>query len=192
MQASDRLRGGRSLRMKDLTSSARPAAPAQPAWKARWPDSVTAPSGLRESPLRAAVDLRAVVNIEDVDNAAGLVDPVDDAIGAAPSTVTTGERPEQRPADPVRVDRKRGIAELKHGCGDGFRKPLGDRPPCGRLETDLVPLRGFGRHAPVTRRRARSWRTVAMSAPGSPRPRAARLSEMRATASVSPRISRVI
>jgi hypothetical protein len=46
-------------------------------------------------------------------------------------------------------------------------------------------LRGFASHAPVTRRRARSWRTVAMSAPGSPRCRAVRLSETRATASVS-------
>src|SRR6266516_6307909 len=145
-----------------------------------------------QSPLRAVVDLRAVVNIEDVDNAAVLVDPVDDAIGATPGAVTTGERPEQGLADPMRVDRERGLAELQHGGGNGFRKPLGDRSPCGMLETDLVALRRFGRHAPVTRRRAKSWRTVAMSAPCSPRPRAARLSEMRATASVSPRISKVI
>jgi hypothetical protein len=55
--------------------------------------------------LRAVVDLRAVVNIEDVDNAAVLIDPVDDAIGAAPGTVTASERPEQRLADPLRVDR---------------------------------------------------------------------------------------
>jgi hypothetical protein len=40
------------------------------------------------------VDLQAVVNVEDVDNAGLLVDPVDDAIGAAKGTVTAGERPE--------------------------------------------------------------------------------------------------
>jgi hypothetical protein len=37
-----------------------------------------------------------VVNVEDVDNAAVLVDLADDAVGAAPGTVTAGERPEQR------------------------------------------------------------------------------------------------
>ena len=123
-----------------------------------------------------------MVNIEDMDNTAALVDPVNDAISAAPGTVTASKRPEQRLADPLRVDRKRGIAELQHSGSNRFRKPVGNRSPCGRLEPDLVPLRRFGRHAPVTRRRARSWRTVAMSAPGSPRPRAARLSEMRETA----------
>src|SRR5262249_21487169 len=131
-------------------------------------------------------------HIEDVDNAAALIDPVDDAIGAPPCAVTADERPEQRLADPVRAAGKRGIADAEQGGGNGFRKPLGDRPPGGRLEPDLVPLCWFAVHAPVTRRRARSWRTVARSAPGSPRPRAARLSEMRATASVSLRISRVI
>jgi hypothetical protein len=58
----------------------------------------------RRSPLRAVVDLRAVVNIEDVDNAAVLIDPADDAIGAAPGAVTASKRPEQRLADPLGVD----------------------------------------------------------------------------------------
>ena len=106
--------------------------------------------------LRAVVDLRAVIDIEDVDDAAVLVDPVDDAIGTAPGPVTASEWPEQRLADPVRIDRKRGIAELQHGGSNGFRKPLGNRSPGGSLEPDLVPLRRFGRHVPVTRRRARS------------------------------------
>ncbi len=110
-----------------------------------------------ESPLGTVVDLRAVVNIEDVDETAILVDPVYDAIGAAPGTVATGQRPEQRLADPVRIDRESGIAELQHSGGNGFRKPLGNRPPCGSLEPDLVPLRRSARHLPVTRRRARSW-----------------------------------
>jgi len=144
-----------------------------------WPGGRAPPPA--GSLLRTVVDLRPVVYIEDVDHAAVLVDSVDDAIGTAPGTVTASKR---RLADPMRVDRKRGVAELQHGGGDGFRKPLGNRSPCGRLEPDLVSLRRFGRHVPVTRRRARSWRTVAMSAPGSPCPRAARLSEMRATASL--------
>ena len=91
------------------------------------------------------VDLRALVNIEDVHNVLVLVDSVDDAVGAAPSAMTASERPEERLADPVRVDRKRGIAEFKHGGRNGFRKSLGNRSPCGRLETDLVPLRGCGK-----------------------------------------------
>jgi hypothetical protein len=37
-----------------------------------------------------------VVNIKDVDHAAVLVDPVDDAIGAAPGPVTASKRPKQR------------------------------------------------------------------------------------------------
>ncbi len=59
----------------------------------------------RRSLLRAVVDLRAVDNIENVDNTAVLVDPVDDAIGPAPGTVAAGERPEQWLANPLRVDR---------------------------------------------------------------------------------------
>jgi hypothetical protein len=105
--------------------------------------------------LRAVVDLRAVVNIEDMDNATVLIDPVDDAIGAAPGAVTTSERPEERLADPVWIDREGGITELQDGGGNCFRQPLGNRSPCGRLEPDFIPPR-FARHAPVTRRRARS------------------------------------
>ena len=56
------------------------------------------------------VNLRAVVNIEDVDNAAVLIDPVDDAIGAAPGAMTASERPKQWLTDPLRVDREGGIA----------------------------------------------------------------------------------
>jgi len=142
--------------------------------------------------MRAMVDLQAVVDIKDVYQVAGFVDPVDDPVGAAAGAVTSGERPEQRLADAMRVDRERGVAKLEYRSGNAFREPLGDRSPCGRLEPDLVSLPRFDGQAPVARRRARSWRTVDMSAPGSPRPKAARLSEMRATASLSPRISRVI
>ncbi len=99
---------------------------------------------LGRSSLRAVIDLRAMVNIEDVDNTVILVDPVDNAISAAPGAVTASERPKKRLADPVRVDRQRGIAKFQHGGRNGFRKSLGNRSPGGRLETDLVPLRGCG------------------------------------------------
>jgi hypothetical protein len=113
--------------------------------------------------LGAVVNVRAVVDVEDVNNSIALVDPVDDAICAAPCAVAASQRPEQRFADPVRVAaRKPGIAKLQHGGSNSFRKPMGDRSPCGRLEPDLVPW--FGRRAPVARRRARSWRTVHVSA----------------------------
>jgi hypothetical protein len=105
-----------------------------------------------------------VVNVEGVYNSTALVDPVDDAICASPGAVAASGRPEQRFADPVRVARKPGIAKLEHSGGNSFRKPMGDCSPCGRLKPDLLPLRRFGRHAPVARRRTRSWRTVAMSA----------------------------
>ena len=55
--------------------------------------------------LRAVVDLGAVVDIEDVDNTAVLVNSVNDAISAAPGTVTASKRPEQRLANALRVDR---------------------------------------------------------------------------------------
>ena len=76
--------------------------------------------------MRAVVDLRPVVNIEDVHDAAVLVDPVDDAISTAPGAVTTVKRSEQRLADPQRVDRKCGFAELQHRGGNGFRQPLSE------------------------------------------------------------------
>src|SRR5580692_7611885 len=140
----------------------------------------------RWSSWRPAIELRARVNIEDVHDAAALINPVDDATGAAPGAVTSGERPEQRLADPMRLTASAASQNSQHGDGNGFREPLGDCSPCGRLETDFIPLSGFACHAPVTRRRAKSWRTVAMSAPGSPCSRAARLSEISATASASP------
>ncbi len=65
-----------------------------------------------------------------------------------------------------RAQHHRTPAQLRQG----FRKPMSERPPCSWLKPDFVPLRGFGGHPPMARRRARSWRTVAMSAPGSPRP----------------------
>jgi hypothetical protein len=43
--------------------------------------------------VRAVIDLEAMVNVKDVDSAAALVDPVDNAVGAASSPVATSEWP---------------------------------------------------------------------------------------------------
>lgn len=51
------------------------------------------------------VDLGAVVDVEDVNAASFLLDPVDDSVGAAPGSVTACERAEQRFTDAVRIDR---------------------------------------------------------------------------------------
>jgi hypothetical protein len=48
----------------------------------------------RLSPLGSAVDLQTVVDVEDMDDAAVLVDLVDDAVGAAPGAMTASERPD--------------------------------------------------------------------------------------------------
>ena len=72
----------------------------------------------------AVVNLRAVVNIEDVDNMVLLVDPIHDAVGAASGPMTAIERPQQRLADPVRVTRKPGIAKLQRGGSNSTFPPL--------------------------------------------------------------------
>jgi hypothetical protein len=53
------------------------------------------------SPLWPVVDLRAKIDVENVKDAAALVDPEDDAIGAATGTMTTRQRREHRFAGPV-------------------------------------------------------------------------------------------
>jgi hypothetical protein len=71
--------------------------------------------------------------------------------------MATGQRPEERLADSVGVDRKGSRTELQHSSGNALRKPFGDRSPCRWLEPDLVPLPRSCRHLPLARRRARSW-----------------------------------
>ena len=104
-----------------------------PIWARIWRDQV-ASCGLLALPLRAAVDLRAVADVEDVDHAAVLVDPVDDAIGATPGAVTSGQRSKQRFADRVRIFRQGGRTELQRSRGHGLRQLLCDRAPRGSLE----------------------------------------------------------
>ena len=91
-------------------------------WARIWHDQAPCIPEKRWSSWRPVIDLRAVVNIEDVHHAAALIDPVGAAIGAVPSVVISGERPGQRLADPVWVDRKRGITELQPGSGNGSRE----------------------------------------------------------------------
>jgi hypothetical protein len=79
--------------------------------------------------LRPTVNLRAAIDVENVNDAAALVDPVDDAIGAAQRTVTTGQWPEERLTYTVRADRKCSLAELQHRSGNALRKPFGDGSP---------------------------------------------------------------
>jgi hypothetical protein len=61
------------------------------------------------------VNLRAVVDVEDVDGAGVLVDPVDDPVGTAPSSMTAGQGAEQRFADAVRIDREGGLTAPSRG-----------------------------------------------------------------------------
>lgn len=73
--------------------------------------------------MRTAVNLLAMVNIQDVHDPAVLVDPV--------------PRRDSRPVAyaqacrPMRIDRKRGIAKLRHTDGNDLRKPLGNRSSHG-------------------------------------------------------------
>ena len=93
-----------------------------------------------------------------MDGTRGVIDSVRDPVGAAAGTVTAGQRAEQRPADTPRIDRQRGFAELQDRGGDGLGQPLGDGPPGGGLEADVVPLPRRDGHGPVAGRRARCCR----------------------------------
>lgn len=62
-----------------------------------------------------------MIDVQNLNDVPALINSVDDAVGATPGTVTAGERPEQRLANPVRAHRERGFAELKHRGGHGLR-----------------------------------------------------------------------
>jgi hypothetical protein len=70
-----------------------------------------------------------MIDIEDMDDASGFIDAVHDPVGAAPGTVTAGQRAEQRLADTLRVDSQPSSAELKDRGSDGLGQPPGDGPP---------------------------------------------------------------
>jgi hypothetical protein len=66
-----------------------------------------------------------VIDVEHMNDAGVLIDPVDETIGTAPSPVTAGERAEQWLANTMRINGKRSVAELQYGGSNGFREPLG-------------------------------------------------------------------
>ncbi len=91
------------------------------------------PSTVRGSGSRPSVNVSAVIDVEDVHRAAGLIYPVHDPVCAAARTATAREGPEERLAHSLRVDRERGFAELKHRGGNGLGKPLADSAAGGGL-----------------------------------------------------------
>ena len=85
------------------------------------------------SGVRLMVNVAAVIDVEDVDDAGGFIDAVHDPVGATPGAVTSDQRTEQRLADTLRIHRECRIAEFQDCGGDGLGQPLGDGPPGGRL-----------------------------------------------------------
>jgi hypothetical protein len=80
-----------------------------------------------------------VVDVEDMHGSGVIIDAVDDAVGSAPGAVAAGEWSEQRLSDSMRVDRERVVTELEYRCRNSFRQAPGDRPPSGRLESQIEP-----------------------------------------------------
>ncbi len=66
-----------------------------------------------------------MIHVENVNDAAVLVDPVDDAIGAATGTMTARQPPQQRLVDAVRIDRL-GAEQFfsQHGYGPSRSQEL--------------------------------------------------------------------
>ena len=71
----------------------------------------------------------------------GVVDAVDDPVGAAPGAMAAGQRAEERLPDPVRADSECGLTELQDSCGDVLGQPVRNGPAGGGLEADVVPAR---------------------------------------------------
>jgi hypothetical protein len=82
-----------------------------------------------------------MINVEHMNDAGILVDPVDGAVGTAPGAVTTSERAEQWLANAMRVDCQRRIAEFQHRGRHSFGESLRYRSPRRTLKADLVRLR---------------------------------------------------
>jgi hypothetical protein len=79
------------------------------------------------------VNVSAVVDIEYFHGPFFLVDPVDDSISSPPRPMTSGQRPEERLADPARAQCQRHVAKLDDRGRYGFRQTLGDGPAGGKL-----------------------------------------------------------
>src|SRR5215211_3959521 len=64
------------------------------------------PESMGKSPCGAVVKVRAAVNVDDVDSSAALVDPVADAICAAPGAVAAARTADCRPG--------KGCSQARH------------------------------------------------------------------------------
>ncbi len=92
------------------------------------------------------VNVRAVVNIEHVNDTGLFVDAVDDTVGSAPCAVTASQRAEERFTDPARAQGQGSLTEFKHCRCHRLREPLGDGTTRSSLEPYLVALTG---HVPL-------------------------------------------
>jgi hypothetical protein len=82
-----------------------------------------AAEGSRETGIAAAlasVDVAAVLDVEDVDGAAWLVDAVADPVRAASGSPLAFERFAEWRTDLLRVGRQRAFEELDTSRGDSF------------------------------------------------------------------------
>ncbi len=105
---------------------------------------------------RGSVDVRAVLDRDDVDPVVVGVNAVNDAVVASSRAVESGELELEWLADAVGVGRERSVKELDDGGGDLLGQSV-KGASSGRGEGDLV---GVG-HRPVARRSASSLvRTV--------------------------------
>lgn len=78
----------------------------------------------------------------DADNSHAVevvVDPVDNAVCAAPGGVPVFERWSKLLADPMRIIEERSDDELVRREGDRFGKTLSELSPRGRRDEELVP-----------------------------------------------------
>lgn len=64
------------------------------------------------------VNVAATIDVKNMDGTGGFIDAVHDPVGAAPRTVTAGQRAEQRLANTLRIDSQCGFAELQDRGGD--------------------------------------------------------------------------
>lgn len=85
--------------------------------------------------LMGPIHLRPMINVEDVDGAGSLIDPIDDAVGTASGSVASGERAEQSLAHPVRIGGQRLIAELQGRSSNRFGQTLRDSSASRRKES---------------------------------------------------------
>src|SRR5215210_1405073 len=102
----------------------------------------TARSGQRpaNTPDLGAVDVLAVVNLDDGHHDKLFLNAVEDPVAATASTVQAVQGLKQGLTDAVRVLGEGSVEEVENGCGDGLRKGV-ELATSGRSEANLVPHR---------------------------------------------------